>query len=107
MPRARRPSPTSTPARRRVIAYVRVSTDRQAETGLGLEAQRAKVAAYCALHDAELVRLCEDAGASASTLDRPALAEALAELAAGGPGVRPGTRADNLHPERMISACGL
>jgi DNA invertase Pin-like site-specific DNA recombinase len=83
MPRARRPSPTSTPARRRVIAYVRVSTDRQAETGLGLEAQRAKVAAYCALHDAELVRLCEDAGASASTLDRPALAEALAELAAG------------------------
>ena len=83
MSRARRPSPTSTPARRRVIAYVRVSTDRQAETGLGLEAQRAKVAAYCALHDAELVRLCEDAGASASTLDRPALAEALAELAAG------------------------
>jgi site-specific DNA recombinase len=83
MPRARRPSPTSTPTARRVIAYVRVSTDKQAESGLGLEAQREKVRAYCALHDAELVRLCEDAGASASTLDRPALAEALAELAAG------------------------
>jgi DNA invertase Pin-like site-specific DNA recombinase len=83
MPRARRTSPTSTSTARRVIAYVRVSTDKQAESGLGLEAQREKVRAYCALHDAELVRICEDAGASASTLARPALAEALADLSAG------------------------
>jgi site-specific DNA recombinase len=82
MPRARRPA-AADPARRRVIAYVRVSTDKQAESGLGLEAQRAKVAGYCALYDAELVRVYEDAGASASTLDRPALAAALEELAAG------------------------
>lgn len=74
---------TAAPATRRVLAYVRVSTEKQADGGHSLEAQRAKVAAWCALHDAELVNVFEDAGLSASTLDRPALAGALAELAAG------------------------
>lgn len=74
---------TAAPATRRVLAYVRVSTEKQADGGHSLEAQRAKVAAWCALHDAELVNVFEDAGLSASTLERPALAGALAELAAG------------------------
>jgi len=77
---ARRPA---APATRRVLAYVRVSTEKQADGGHSLEAQRAKVAAWCALHDAELVAIHEDAGLSASTLERPALAAALAELEAG------------------------
>ncbi len=77
---ARRPA---APATRRVLAYVRVSTEKQADGGHSLEAQRSKVAAYCALHEVELVNVFEDAGLSASTLDRPALAAALAELEAG------------------------
>lgn len=85
MPRAaRRPAAASTaPRARRVLAYVRVSTEMQVDGGHSLEAQRSKVAAWCALHDAELVAVHEDAGLSASSLDRPALAAALAELAAG------------------------
>ena len=86
MPRrpARRPAAASTsPRARRVLAYVRVSTEMQVSSGHGLEAQRSKVAAWCALHDAELVAVYADEGLSGSTLDRPALAAALAELEAG------------------------
>lgn len=70
-------------ARTRAIAYVRVSTDKQAEHGVSLEAQRAKLEAYAALYDLELVSVEVDAGASAKSLERPALERALAELAAG------------------------
>lgn len=83
MPRRPARRSTAPTAARRVIAYVRVSTEKQADGGHSLEAQRAKVAAWCALHDAELVNVFEDAGLSAGTLERPALASALAELAAG------------------------
>lgn len=83
MPRRPARRSTAPAAARRVIAYVRVSTEKQADGGHSLEAQRSKVAAWCALHDAELVNVFEDAGLSACTLERPALASALAELAAG------------------------
>jgi DNA invertase Pin-like site-specific DNA recombinase len=84
MPRRPARRSTAPAAARRVIAYVRVSTEKQADGGHSLEAQRSKVAAWCALHDAELVNVFEDAGLSACTLEgRPALSSALAELAAG------------------------
>jgi site-specific DNA recombinase len=67
----------------RVVAYVRVSTETQAERGVSLAAQRAKVEAYGALYDLEIVAVIEDAGASAKTLDRPGLARALAMLDSG------------------------
>lgn len=70
------------PARTRTIAYVRVSTDKQAEHGVSLDAQRAKLDAYAALYDLELVAVEVDA-TSAKDLDRPALTRALAELRAG------------------------
>jgi DNA invertase Pin-like site-specific DNA recombinase len=75
----------------RVVAYLRVSTEEQAQQGVSLEAQRAKAEAYCALYDLQLVKVCVDAGVSAKAwghdLDdtlqhRPALADALAELQA-------------------------
>jgi DNA invertase Pin-like site-specific DNA recombinase len=77
----RKPAPEA--ARTRTIAYVRVSTDKQAEHGVSLEAQRSKVEAYAALYDLDLVAVEVDAGVSAKSLDRPALARALAELEAG------------------------
>lgn len=67
----------------RTVAYLRVSTDRQADRGVSLEAQRAKVDAYAALYDLELVDVVVDAGVSAKTLDRPGLKRALGMLKAG------------------------
>lgn len=67
----------------KTIAYLRVSTDKQADRGVSLEAQRAKVAAYAELYDLEIVDVVVDAGVSAKTLDRPGLGRALAMLKSG------------------------
>jgi DNA invertase Pin-like site-specific DNA recombinase len=73
-----------TPARTEgVIAYLRVSTDEQATSGLGLDAQRAQLVSECERRGLLLLAVYEDAGLSGSTLDRPALREALAALDAG------------------------
>ncbi len=39
----------------KTVAYLRVSTDKQADKGVSLEAQRAKVQSYAQLYDLELV----------------------------------------------------
>jgi hypothetical protein len=67
----------------RVVAYVRVSTDKQVEHGLSLEAQQAKLMAYAALYELNLVAVEVDAGVSAKTLQRLALQRALGALKAG------------------------
>jgi DNA invertase Pin-like site-specific DNA recombinase len=71
------PTPT------RTIAYLRVSTDKQADKGVSLDSQRAKVAAYAQLYDLELVEVIIDKGESAKTLNRPGLQRALAMLKSG------------------------
>lgn len=66
------------------IGYVRVSTAEQADSGLGLKAQRAAIATESARRGWEVACVYEDAGASAKTLSgRPELSRALDELAAG------------------------
>ena len=67
----------------RTVAYLRVSTDKQVERGLSLEAQRAKAVAYAELYDLDLVDIVMDAGASAKTLTRPGLQRALECLRQG------------------------
>ena len=67
----------------RTIAYLRVSTEKQADKGVSLDAQRAKVAAYAELYDLMLVETIVDAGESAKSLDRPGLQRALAMLKEG------------------------
>jgi site-specific DNA recombinase len=69
--------------RPRVVAYVRVSTEKQAEQGLSLDAQQAKLTAYAMLYELDLVAIEVDAGVSAKTLHRPALQQALRRLKAG------------------------
>jgi len=64
----------------RAIGYVRVSTDEQAAHGVSLAAQEAKLRAYAELYEIELIRVEVDAGASAKSLNRPALQRALASL---------------------------
>lgn len=61
------------------IGYGRVSTEGQAQDGVSLEAQRAKIAAWCEAHDYTLVDVYTDAGLSGCRSDnRPALQAALA-----------------------------
>jgi DNA invertase Pin-like site-specific DNA recombinase len=69
--------------RTRAVAYLRVSTEKQADRGVSLDAQRAKVEAYAQLYELELVDVVVDAGVSAKTLDRPGLQKALEMLRAG------------------------
>jgi DNA invertase Pin-like site-specific DNA recombinase len=67
----------------RVIGYVRVSTEEQAVSGAGLEAQRRAIVAECKRRGWELVETLEDAGYSAKDLKRPGVQEALRVLEAG------------------------
>lgn len=71
------------PKATRTVAYLRVSTDKQADHGISLDAQRAKVIAYAQLYDLELVSIEVDAGESAKSLERPALQVALSKLKRG------------------------
>lgn len=50
----------------RAVAYARVSTQEQADSGLSLASQREKLAAYCTLKGVDLVAVLEDPGVSAS-----------------------------------------
>ncbi|MBD2152616.1 recombinase family protein [Pseudanabaena sp. FACHB-1277] len=67
----------------KAIGYIRVSTEMQANEGVSLEAQSAKIRAYCELNDLELVEIVCDAGKSAKTTNREGLQKCLAMIAAG------------------------
>ena len=67
----------------RTIAYLRVSTEQQADSGQSLDAQRAKIMLYAELHELDLVDVVVDAGASAKTLQRDGLQTALARIESG------------------------
>ena len=53
------------------IGYVRVSTDRQAEQGVSLEAQEAKIRAMAMVQGVDLAEVIVDGGESAKSLKRP------------------------------------
>ncbi len=68
----------------RVLAYVRVSSEEQADSRAGLEAQRAAIQRECEKRGWEIVDVVEDAGYSAKDLRRPGVRGALEELERGG-----------------------
>jgi DNA invertase Pin-like site-specific DNA recombinase len=70
----------------KAVGYIRVSTEDQARTGVSLDSQRAKLIAYADLYGIELVSIEADEGVSAKSLDRPALARALAIIDKGQAG---------------------
>jgi DNA invertase Pin-like site-specific DNA recombinase len=62
------------------VGYIRVSTEGQAQEGISLEAQRARIAAWCTANGSTLVEVHVDAGISGGRADnRPALQAALAQ----------------------------
>lgn len=66
-----------------IVGYVRCSTEEQAASRLGLDAQRVAIEAEATRRGLPLVAVFTDAGLSAKNLNRPALTEALAALDRG------------------------
>jgi DNA invertase Pin-like site-specific DNA recombinase len=66
-------------------SYVRVSSEEQADSGLGLEAQRQRIAAYCTIKGLNLAEEFEDPGISAGKplASRPAGSKLLAAARKG------------------------
>jgi site-specific DNA recombinase len=66
------------------IGYIRVSTEQQATEGVSLDAQRAKIEAWCTHNGYELAQVYVDAGISGKSMDkRPGLQDALKSLKKG------------------------
>lgn len=67
----------------RLLQYLRVSTDEQAESGAGLDAQLAMLERAFEYEEWELVETIRDEGESGKDLERPGLRRALAMIAGG------------------------
>jgi DNA invertase Pin-like site-specific DNA recombinase len=67
----------------RAIGYVRVSTDKQADKGVSLEAQAERIRAMAVVQGAELLDIIIDAGESAKSLHRPGMARLQAMVNGG------------------------
>jgi site-specific DNA recombinase len=66
------------------IGYIRVSTEKQANEGVSLEAQEARINAWCAANGYELVQVYVDAGISGKKMEnRPELLKALSSMKKG------------------------
>jgi site-specific DNA recombinase len=65
------------------MGYVRVSTEKQADFGVSLEAQTAKIRGMAVVQGAELIDVLIDAGESAKSLHRPGMMRLLALVDAG------------------------
>jgi len=97
--RTKRPSKTNsdTAEGARVAGYIRVSTIDQAESGLGLAAQRAALEAECERRGWTLTEVFADEGASGkSTKGRQALAAALDAVSSGAADALMVTKLDRL-----------
>ena len=79
----------------KLIGYVRVSTEEQAQRGASIEDQQDQLAGYCALHGHELIAIHYDKGVSGSVplAKRPGAAQAINRAVA--------TRADAILVTRL------
>jgi site-specific DNA recombinase len=68
---------------RKIVGYVRVSTDEQATNGVSLADQEARIRAYAVAQAWTLDEVIVDSGASAKTLQRPGIARLLNDVRAG------------------------
>jgi len=97
----------------KAIGYIRVSTQGQAEEGVSLEAQQAKIEAWCLANDYELTAIYQDAGISGTKSDREGLLQALEATDKGNALVVYSlsrlTRStkDMLHLSEKLEECGI
>ena len=68
---------------RKIYGYIRVSSAQQAESGLSLEAQEAKIRAQAAVSDIFIDDIVSDAGKTAKNIQRPGLERVMNEIKAG------------------------
>ena len=67
----------------KTVGYIRVSTDKQADRGVSLDAQAEKIRAMAVVQGAELIDVIIDGGESAKSLNRPGMARLLALVDSG------------------------
>ena len=67
----------------KAVGYIRVSTQGQAEEGVSLDAQKAKIEAWCMANDYQLTAIYEDAGISGTKSDREGLQQAMGNTSKG------------------------
>ena len=65
------------PENRKTVGYTRVSSRDQATEGVSLDAQEARIVAYCAAMGWHVSEVIRDAGESAKSLQRPGMAAVL------------------------------
>ncbi len=90
----------------RAIGYCRVSTTEQASEGVSLEAQQARIAAYCQFNDLDLVGVVVDGGITGKNIDRAGLQQVLALVAAGKVDALVVTKLDRLS-RRVVDTLAL
>ena len=90
----------------KTIGYVRVSTDRQADHGVSLEAQEAKIRAMAIVRGADLDEVIVDGGESAKDLNRPGVQRLLALISGGKIDAVIVAKLDRL-PRSVKDLCGL
>jgi site-specific DNA recombinase len=67
----------------RVVGYIRVSTDEQAQEGVSRDNQRKRIEAFCVAKDWELVDVYQDAGKSGKDLNRDGVQELIRDCGGG------------------------
>jgi len=99
---------TSTPTTTRAIGYIRVSTDDQAASGLGLDAQRETITRAAAARGWDLVDVIVDAGVSGKVdpTKRPGFGAAVTMLDAGDADVLVVAKLDRLS-RSIVGLSGL
>ena len=64
----------------RIAAYVRVSTDKQADRGYSIGEQTERITAYCKAKEWDLVKIYTDPGFTGSNMNRPALQQLIQNI---------------------------
>lgn len=80
----------------RAVGYIRVSTEDQADSGAGLEAQRTAIQEQCLRRGWDLVTIHADTASARSLASRPGLARALADIDRGDAGALVVAKLDRL-----------
>jgi DNA invertase Pin-like site-specific DNA recombinase len=89
-----------------IVGYIRVSTQEQADSGLGIAAQRSAIQTECQRRGWKLLKVCVDEGISGKSLDRPGVTEALTMVQSGQAGTLMVSKLDRLS-RSLVDFAGL